>query len=222
MKRRRVLAGCSAAIAGLLAGCPADLAGQQSPTPAPSTGADGNAPAEEPTPTATPTPPPTATRTPTATATPTATPTPIFEVETRRMALGAYRLGFDEREEYDRSTHVARVGFDRGKYQGAQLRYRDALDHAESAAARFEQAADLAAQASAQEARRIADEAATYTRQYLIPFAERGVDAAQAAEEGQFEAAGEAVAEMHEITEAAWASSMNTVVPAGFEHALGL
>jgi hypothetical protein len=222
MERRRVLAGCGVAIAGLLAGCPAELTGRPSPSPAPSTGNEGDTPAEKPTPTATPTPPPTPTRTPTATATPTETPTPIPDVETRRTALGAYRVGFEERKEYDRSTHVAQIGFNRAKYQGAKLRYRDALKHAESAVARFEQAGDLAAQSGVPGARRIADEAATYTRRYLIPFAERGVNAAQAAKEGRFEAAGELVAEMRATTEAAWDSSTNTVVPAGFERALGL
>lgn len=224
MERRRVLAGCGAAIAGLLAGCPADTGpGQQSPTAGPAE-TTGTAPADESTASATRTPPPTPTPTPRPTATPpaTPTPTPVPDAETRRTALAAYRAGFEEREAYDRSTQVARVGFDREKYQGAEVRYRDALERAEAAAARFEQAGDLAARAGVPEARRIADEAATHTRRYLIPFAQRGIDAARAAEEGRLEAADERIAEMRELTEAARSSSTNTTFPAGFRFALEL
>lgn len=215
MKRRQVLAGCGALLTGLGAGCAAlSDSPPATPTPpsepAPST--DTATPAEEP-----------------ATATPTGTPTPHtpdstgetpVRSEARWQALAAYRAGDETRDEYDESTRIARIGFEREKYGGAEIRYRDAIESAEQAATYFDWAAGWAAHAGATEAREIAESAAGYTRQYLIPFAERGIDASVAADEGRLEEAREYVGEMREILRGADASDLEMAYPAVFENAL--
>ena len=223
MYRRRLLSGCGTLLAGFLAGCPADSGGNsEPPTPTPSS-QEGPAVSDG-TPTVTPPPSPTPTETPRPTSTPTATttPTPTPSVERRKVALGAYRAGFEEHTDYDRFTSVARNGFTNGKYQGAQLKYRDALEAAEASIPHFERARDIAAEVGKTRARRLADEAAGYTRQYLVPFAKLGIDAAEAAQAERFADAGDLIDEMETLSREARVSPLQVVTPTSFEYALDL
>jgi len=209
MDRRQVLATLGSVLLGACAGCPAGSDASGDPS--------GVSPTT--TPTNTPEPP---TGTPTETATPFPTPTPTPSVEKRETALAAYREGFADRRDYDEATNIARVGYNRGKYQGAEGRYQDAVELGESSAAHFERARDLATETGVIEAQERADKAVAYTRQFLIPFAKRGVDAARAAQNGAFEEAAGHIAEMESITEQATESSLEVVFPWTFEDALGL
>lgn len=223
MHRRRLLSGCGTLLAGLLAGCPADAGTDgESPTPTSSDreGASGETPTARPPPSPTPTPGPTPTPTPPPT--PTATPTPTPSVERRQVALGAYRAGFADREDYDRFTSVARDGFTNGKYQGAELKYRDALEAAEASIPHFERAGDIAAEVGKTRASDMAGEAAGYTRQYLVPFAELGIDAARAAQEERFGDTGDLIEEMEVLSREARVSPLQVVTPTSFEFALDL
>lgn len=215
MKRRQVLAGCGLLLSGAGAGCAA-LSDSPPATPTPPSDATPS------TDTATPTDEP-------ATATPTETPTPRTpdgtgetpaRTEARWQALASYRAGDETRDEYDESARIARIGFEREKYGGAEIRYRDARESGEQAATYFDWAAGWAAQAGATEAREIAESAAGYTRQYLIPFVERGMDASVAADEGRLGEARDHVGEMREILREAEASDLEMAYPAVFENAL--
>jgi hypothetical protein len=223
MHRRRLLSGCGTLLAGLLAGCPGDSGGKgESPTPTPADPEATAVPEETPTPPPTPPPSPTPTPTPTPRPTPTATSTPTPSVERRQVALGAYRAGYEERTDYDRFAGVARDGFTNRKYQGAELRYRDALGAAEASVPHFERARDIAAEVGKTRARKLADEAAGYTRQYLLPFAKRGIDAAEAAQERRFADAGDLIDEMETLSREADVSPLQVVTPTSFENALDL
>lgn len=217
MKRRQVLAGCGLLLTGAGAGCAA-LSDSPPATPTPE---PNSTPAAEPTPAEEP-----ATATTTETPTPRPpdgageTPEPPGRSEARWQALAAYRAGDEARDEYDESTRIARIGFERESYGGAEIRYRDAVESAEQAATYFDWAAGWAAHAGATEAREIAESAAGYTRQYLIPFAERGIDASAAADEGRLEEASEHIGEMRETLRDAEASDLEMAYPAVFENAL--
>ena len=213
MKRRKVLAGCGLLLSGAVAGCAA-LSDSPPATPTPPSDAT----------------PSTNTATPTdesATATPTETPTPRtpdsetpVRTEARWQALASYRAGDETRDEYDESTRIARIGFEREKYGGAEIRYRDARESGKQAATYFDWAAGWADHAGATEAREIAESAAGYTRQYLIPFAERGMDASVVAKQGRLGKARDHVGEMREILRDAEASDLEMAYPAVFENAL--
>ncbi|MEF8781636.1 MAG: hypothetical protein V5A39_07640 [Haloarculaceae archaeon] len=218
MKRRQVLAGCGAVLAGLGAGCGAlSDSPPESPTPPPDTpsSTDDATPPDEPT-TATPTGTPTP-RTPDG---PEGTPGSPGRSEARWQALASYRAGDETRDEYDESTRIARIGFERAKYGGAEIRYRDARESGEQAATYFDWAAGWAGHAGQTEAREIAESSAGYTRQYLIPFAERGIDASAAAKQGRLEEAREHVGEMRQILRDGEASDLEMAYPAVFENAL--
>lgn len=218
MNRRRVLTGSGALLAALLAGCPGS-AGTGDSARTPTADSETPSPAETPrTPAPTPTPTPTATETPTPSPTPTATPS----VERRQVALGAYRAGFKQRTEYDEAVRVGRDGFTNRKYEGAELKYSQAVESAEAAITHFERAGDIASETGKSQARGLADEALGQFRQYLRPFAERGVEAAQAAQDGHFEEAGDLIDEMETLSAELRVSPLRTVSPTVFENALGL
>lgn len=228
MNRRRFLASGGVLLAGLVAGCPAGSDAEE-PTPAAT-------PTPPPSPTPTPTPPPegddtatpestpagTATPTTSGTATPVGTPTPTPSVELRQAALAAYRAGFADRESYDRATKDARIGYNQGRYEGAAIRYGDAVDSAQSSVDAFDRAGERAGEAGMADARAVARNAIQYTERYLVPFAELGVDAARAAQRGNFGDAGDLVGEMEALASEARESSLNTAHPAVFEDELGL
>lgn len=220
MNRRRVLAGSGALLAALLAGCPgSDGIGDSTVTPTPTTDTGTTSQAGGPqTPTPTSTPTPTATEAPTPTPTPTATPS----VERRQVALGAYRAGFEQRKTYDEATRVARDGFTNQRYEGAELKYSQAVESAEAAITHFERGGEIAAEMGKSQARKLADEARGEVRQYLLPFAELGVDAARAAQDARFEDAGDLVDQMETLSEELRVASLRMVSPTIFENALGL
>lgn len=227
MERRQFLAGGATSLAVLAAGCAGFLGGDGgASTPSPGATPTLTAPTspDDPTDTAqsTPTPAATPSPTPTETGTPTASPTPTPDKETEREAFVAYRDGYEDRQSYDRSTHVARIGFNRAKYGGAAIRYNQALESARAAIAHFEEAAALAGREGHAEARDIAEESIEYTERFLIPFVERGIDAAQAAKQGRFPEARDHVAEMASISSDARSASIRMVVPRVFGKALGL
>lgn len=220
MNRRRVLAGSGALLAALLAGCPgsAETDGSTAtPTPTAVAGtpsmADG-----PPTPASSPTPTPEPTETPTPSPAPTATPS----VERRKAALGAYRAGFAQQKEYHESVRVARNGFTNRKYRGAELKYSQAIESAEAAITHFERAGEMASETGKSQARELADEALGEVRQYLLPFAELGIDAARAAQDGRFEEAGDRIDRMETLSEELRVSPLRMVSPAVFQNALGL
>jgi hypothetical protein len=221
MERREVLSGCGLLVAALGAGCTGLLGAEPStsnPTPGTATHATPAVPPQSPgTPGGTP-PAGAGGPTPEGTATPTPTPDPARQ----REALAAYRNGFEKRRSYGRSTEVARIGFNRGKYGGATTRYRDALERANRSVERFRTARDLADGLGRPEASRLGDRAATYTERYLVPFARRGVDASEATQQGRLEAAGEHVARMRSIVDDAASSGLDIALPDRFEDAVGL
>lgn len=220
MNRRRVLAGCGALFTGLLAGCPGNtetetpVATQTPPTATPTASpVDGPA-----------TPTPTATATPTASVrqTPSPTPTATPSVERRKAALGAYRAGFEQRAAYDEAVSVARDGFTNQKYEGAALKYSQAVEAATAAITHFERAGTIAEESSKPQASELANEAVGAVRQYLRRFAELGGEAARAAQDGRFDDAGDLIETMNTLTEELRASPLRTVSPDTFETALGL
>lgn len=222
MNRRRFLASGGVLLAGLLAGCPAGSDAEESTpaataTPAPNPPSEGGD-----TPDRASTPAGTASPTATGTATPVGTPTPTPSVEVRQAALDAYRAGFADRESYDRAAKDARIGYNQGRYQGAAIRYGDAIESANSAVDHFDRAVERAGAAGLADARAVARDASQYTERYLVPFAELGVDAARAAERGDFGDAGDLVGEMATLTSEARESSLNTAHPAVFQYELGL
>lgn len=224
MKRRQFLAGGATGLTVLATGCAGFLGGDggssgASPTLTPPEPPDGE-PADTAQSTSTPTLTPTPTPTPTPAPTVSLTPTP--DKETEREAFVAYRAGFEDREAYDRSAEIARIGFNRAKYGGAKIRYNQALESARAAITHFEEAADLADQEGYAEARDIAEESIAYTERFLIPFVERGVDAARAAKQGRIAEARDLVAEMASISSDARSASIRMAVPRTFGKALGL
>jgi hypothetical protein len=221
MKRRRVLAGSVTLLAALLAGCPgSEETGESTATPTATATADtGTASRADGPPTPTPTPTPTP---PTETPTPSPTPTATPSVQRRQVALGAYRAGFEQRKEYGEATRVARDGFTNRTYEGGELKYSQAVESAEAAITHFERAGEIATETGTSQARELADEALGRVRQYLLPFAELGVEAARAAQDGRFEDAGDLVGEMETLSEELRVSPLRMVNPGIFENALGL
>ena len=220
MNRRHVLAESGALLAALLAGCPGSAGtGDSTPTPTP-TSEPGTATASDSPPTLTPMPTPTPP--PTTTPTPTPTPTATPSVERRKAALGAYRAGFGQRTEYDEAVRVARDGFTNRKYQGAELKYSQAVESAEAAITHFERAGEIAAETGTSGARELAEEALGQVRQYLLPFAELGVEAARAAQDGRFEDARGLIGEMETLSEELRVPPLRMVSPTIFENALSL
>ncbi len=224
MNRRRFLAGCTVSLATFVAGCPSDSGAEGRSQTSPTAPTEGSGtPNAEPTPAVTATgESPTPTATATATATPTDTPGPTPSLEKRQAALDAYRAGFVDRESYDRATREARIGYNRAKYGGAEIRYRDALESAEASVVHFERAGEFARQAGMSEAAGIARETRQYTERYLIPFAQRGIDAASAAKEERLDEASDLIAEMDALVSEARISSLDPASPAAFESALEL
>jgi hypothetical protein len=217
MERRQFLTGCGALLAGVGAGCAGVFETPDGPTPAATPDAGPSTP--DPPPAETPTPGPTETPEPTPEPTPTATPADTLA---RREALTAYRAGHAGLDAYDRDTYVARVGFERAKYGGAAVRYRDAVDRADQSATYFDWAAGWAARADRPAARTLAADAATYTRRFLLAFARRGVDAAEAAKAGRLDEAGEHVAAMRALSRGAASADVGVAEPLDFEERVGL
>lgn len=221
MDRRQFLAGCGVLLAGVGAGCSGVFDSPAGPVPDATSAGTPTEPEPTPDPDRTPAGPDAAGSPESPPETPTATPIPTPSVE-EREALTAYRAGYRRRGAYDRATRDARVGFERGKYGGAAVRYRDAVEQAERSATYFDWAAEWASRSRHPDARKTANAAAAYTRRYLVAFASRGVDASEAAKRGRIDEASEHVVAMRSIVGAAESAEVVVALPSVFEDGLGL
>jgi hypothetical protein len=231
MKRRQLLAGCGALLAGAGTGCvglfdsTSGRTDDATPEPNPS---DPDATPVPPTPrgpTATPTATPHSTSVPTPDPTPSTapgpTPVPDDVATARREALTAYRAGYRGLDAYDRDTEVARIGFERAKYGGAAARYRDAVDEAAQSATYFDWAAGWAALGDRPGAREAAESAVAYTRRVLREFASRGVAASEAANAGRLDEARDHVTAMRSAVARGRSPELSLVALPEFEERIG-
>lgn len=179
-------------------------------------------PTEISTPTPTPTATATATPTPTPTATATATPTPTPSTETEQEALDAYRAGDYDFNSVTNYGSAASNYFNSGSYQTAEEEFRETLENSRDAVAHFDEAATLANEAGQDEAKQIADEASKHLTEYWIPWAEEGIEASEAAQDGRTDDAEEHSAEAARLTEESEYAETTIAEPDEFRDALGL
>lgn len=168
------------------------------------------------------TPTPTATATPTPTPTATPTPTSAPSTETEQQALEAYRAGY---QDFNNATTVADGAsnyLSEGEYQTAEEEFRRTLQISQDAAEHFEGARTLANQASKNEAGDVADEASKHLTEYWIPWSEAGINASEAAQDGQMDEAREYTDEAADLTENSEYAESIITTPAEFREALDI
>jgi hypothetical protein len=172
--------------------------------------------------TPTPTPTATATATPTPTATATATPTPTPSTETEQEALQAYQAGDYDFDSVSNAGSDASNLYNNEGFQRAEDEFRNTIEISRKAAEHFDEAATLASEAGHEEAKRIADEASTHLTEYWIPWAELGIEASEAAQDGRMDEAGESAEEAAQLTEESEYAETTIAEPDEFRDALGL
>jgi len=172
--------------------------------------------------TPTPTPTATATATPTPTATATATPTPTPSPETEQEALQAYQAGDYDFESVSNLGSSASNHFNSGRYNEAQEDFQETLETSQDAVAHFDEAETLAGQAGHEEAKEIAKEASKHLTEYWIPWAEEGIAASEAAQDGRTDEAEKHSEEAQRLTNESEYAETVIAEPDEFRDALGL
>ncbi|WP_251331091.1 hypothetical protein [Haloplanus pelagicus] len=107
-------------------------------------------------------------------------------------------------------------------YKEAEEEFSHTVERAEAAIDHFNQAADLASETNHSEAYNLADEAATYVTEYWVRWAEKGIEAAQAAQDERFDDAEEHAAEAASISDASEDAAVEITAIDEYREALGL